>query len=240
MNLTTKKIVSAIATLTIISGMGVAIAINAPEKEHLITQAAWIEPNTRLYFSPGSEWDKDEAWFAAYFYEKDVQERGWIKLTEVTGKTPRLFYVDYPNWSWSNRVIFTRMDSGKTALEWDSRWNQTGDLEYNGEKQHYVVPNDGNAWNSGALNDTYWTNLYENESVAFSQSFTSTIGGACDASGQTNNITSGMWTAQSTAYNALQPGSKTYFVGNGSNASILAAKSLHNYIVNKYGYSNIY
>lgn len=79
------------------------------------------EPETKtLCLNPGV-WNTNGAWFAAYFYGNGEK---WVKMEDTDGDgiyecTPP---EDYPS------VIFCRMDNAKTALEWDSKWNQSEDL----------------------------------------------------------------------------------------------------------------
>jgi hypothetical protein len=105
-------LVSVFAVFTIASTSEVEAA--APEK---------------LYLTPNSNWKKDKARFAAYFFGNGEK---WVGMTKVEGETD-LYEVSvpagYPN------VIFCRMNPGQTANNWNNKWNQTVDL---------IIPTNGN------------------------------------------------------------------------------------------------
>ena len=102
-----------------------------------------------LYLKPNSNWTQSNAWFAAYFFNNSNNTNEWVKMTDIDGdgyyecKVPK----SYPN------VIFVRMNSGKTALNWDSKWNQTGNLTL-GTSNRFTVP-DG-AWDGSTSG---WTKI---------------------------------------------------------------------------------
>ena len=80
-----------------------------------------------VYLKPNSNWKQSNAWFAVYLCNGS-KNATWLKMTSVDGT----FYgVELPNdFSAANykNIIFARMDSGKTTLDWGSKWNQSGDL----------------------------------------------------------------------------------------------------------------
>ena len=80
-----------------------------------------------VYLKPNSNWKQSNAWFAAYLCNGSKGTK-WLKMTSVDGT----FYgVELPsdfNATNYKNIIFVRMDSGKTALDWGSKWNQSGDL----------------------------------------------------------------------------------------------------------------
>ena len=89
-----------------------------------------------LYLLPTSEWDKDNARFAAYFFGNGEK---WISMTKFTTNK---FYVippvGYPS------VIFCRMNGNASANNWNNKWNQTVDL---------TIPTNGN--NTCTISD-FW------------------------------------------------------------------------------------
>lgn len=119
---------------------------------------------TPLFLSP-TAWNSDEAWFAAYFYGNGDT---WRKMTDSDGNG--IYECEkvsgYPN------VIFCRMNPAQTALDWDSKWNQSGDLTIPTKvNNHYTVPSD-NAWNSpgddgNRSNTGMWTTYTPNHTVTF-------------------------------------------------------------------------
>lgn len=81
-----------------------------------------------IYLKPNSNWTQSSAWFAAYFYGNGEK---WTTLTY--NSELKLYECAVP--AGFTKVIFCRMDSGKTGnLSWDAKWNQTGDL---------TIPTDG-------------------------------------------------------------------------------------------------
>ena len=80
-----------------------------------------------VYLKPNSNWKQSNAWFAVYLCNGSKGTK-WLKLTSVDGT----FYgVELPsdfNATNYKNIIFVRMDSAKTALDWGSKWNQSGDL----------------------------------------------------------------------------------------------------------------
>lgn len=80
-----------------------------------------------VYLKPNSNWKQSNAWFAAYLCNGSKGTK-WLKMTSVDGT----FYgVELPsdfNATNYKNIIFVRMDSNKSALDWGSKWNQSGDL----------------------------------------------------------------------------------------------------------------
>ena len=82
-----------------------------------------------LYLKPNSNWKQSNAKFAAYFFTKNVGEYWqWMMKLDTNHYGCRI-PGDYKN------VIFCRMNSSATNMNWDNKWNQTGDL---------TVPTNGN------------------------------------------------------------------------------------------------
>ena len=80
-----------------------------------------------VYLKPNSNWKQSNAWFAVYLCNGSKGSK-WIKMTSVDGT----FYgaelpSDFSATNYKN-IIFTRMNPSKSALDWASKWNQTGDL----------------------------------------------------------------------------------------------------------------
>ena len=104
--------------------------------------AANIPAGTKLYLTPNSNWKQANARFAAYFFGNGD---AWVSMTKVEGETD-LYEVISPNKSYTN-VIFCRMNPSAAANNWNNKWNQTGDLTYDGTKNHYTM-NSG-SWDAG-------------------------------------------------------------------------------------------
>lgn len=102
-----------------------------------------VEENTNVIKLNPGPWNAAGAWFAAYFFGngetwirmEDTDSDGIYELTPPEG---------YPS------VIFCRMDAGKDALGWGSKWNQSADLTVPAElPATYVVT----GWDS---ENGYW------------------------------------------------------------------------------------
>ena len=82
------------------------------------------------------------------------------------------------------------------------------------------------------------TSTITSEANTFGSGFMTNIGGACDASGAQDNISSSLWNAQKNAFNALSVDAQGLIAcasGNESGANYEKAVALYDYIVSKYG-----
>lgn len=82
------------------------------------------------------------------------------------------------------------------------------------------------------------TSTITSEANTFGSGFMTNIGGACDASGAQDNITSSLWNAQKNAFDALSVDAQGLIAcasGNESGANYEKAVALYDYIVSKYG-----
>lgn len=77
--------------------------------------------NYVIYFDSG-HWNVDDAWFAVHAWNDSGSETT-IKMTHVSGN---IYKADLGKYY--EKVLFWRMDPGKTALDYTSKWNQTADL----------------------------------------------------------------------------------------------------------------
>lgn len=94
------------------------------------------DANNLLYLLPQSEWDKDNARFAAYFFGSGEK---WVSMKKfITNK----YYVVKP--SGYSKVIFCRMNGSNNTNNWENKWNQTVDLS---------IPTNGN--NTCTISD-FW------------------------------------------------------------------------------------
>ena len=91
-----------------------------------------------LYLLPTAEWDKDNARFAAYFFDSGTT---WKSMTKFA--TNKYYVVKPGN---HPKVIFCRMNGATSANDWNNKWNQTVDL---------TVPTNGN--NTCTISN-FWAN----------------------------------------------------------------------------------
>ena len=87
---------------------------------------------SKIYLSTGV-WNAANAWFAVYVW--NATGNNWFKMTATEEKG--LYVADVPV-GYEN-AIFVRMDSGKTELSWDSKWNQTVDITLVEGKDLYTI-----------------------------------------------------------------------------------------------------
>lgn len=101
-----------------------------------------FESGTKLYLKPNSNWMKDGARFAAYFFDNNGNT--WADMTLTSGET-NIYEVTVPG-SYPN-VIFCRMNGSTTENNWDNKWNQTLDLSPVAGKNCFVIQD--NTWDKG-------------------------------------------------------------------------------------------
>ena len=86
-----------------------------------------------LYLTPNGNWKADGARFAIYVYGTG---NAWASMTDGDGDG--VYEATVPEGSWTN-VIFCRMNGSTTENNWDNKWNQSGDLEYDGTNNHCTI-----------------------------------------------------------------------------------------------------
>ena len=94
-----------------------------------------------LYLIPNTNWNADNARFAAYFFGAGEK---WVSMTKVG--TENLYQVTVPAGGYT-KVIFCRMNPSAAANNWDNKWNQTADLSVTGTNNCYQVAS--GTWNKG-------------------------------------------------------------------------------------------
>ncbi len=121
------------------------------------------EYNT-IYLYVSSDWKSDDAWFAAYTWNPDDEsDNMWVKLTNVNGN---VYTAQIPA-KYSN-FLFARMNPASTDMNWDNRWNQTGNLTVSptDEKNMYILnPGWEGTGSVGNMNTVYFVNEFNWETV---------------------------------------------------------------------------
>ena len=93
-----------------------------------------------LYLKPNSNWVKDGARFAAYFFGNG---EAWVSMTDPDGDG--IYEVEIPEGF--TKVIFCRMNPSAAANNWSNKWNQTGDLNIpTDDKNLFTIP--AGAWDN--------------------------------------------------------------------------------------------
>ena len=106
-----------------------------------ITLGAEAATPDTLYLKPNGNWTQAGARFAAYFFGNGEK---WISMTDSDGDD--IYEVSVP--SGYPSVIFCRMDPGKAANSWDTKWNQTADLTVPTDGKNQYTVKDG-TWDKG-------------------------------------------------------------------------------------------
>ena len=121
---------------------------------------------TKLYLNP-NHWTKDGAWFAAYFYNDDIQKHEWLKMTDNNG----IYECSIPTTNNFTHVIFCRMNKDNLSLGWDARWNQTTNLEIpNNGKNNATIKNE--EWDGA---DVDWSTIYDDSKWTTAPTYNVTI-----------------------------------------------------------------
>ena len=111
-----------------------------------------------IYLKPNSNWTQSNAWFAVHLCNGS-ETASWHKMTLVPGES-NVYLVEIDdaklNVSKNKNIIFVRMNSAKSKLEWDSKWNQTGDLDINKFSANNCCAINSGQWDCGS-NVTYST-----------------------------------------------------------------------------------
>ena len=89
----------------------------------------------KLYLAPGP-WNKDGARYAAYFFNNSTNKNTWVSMTDANNDG--IFEVEAPSGNWA-QVIFCRMNGGNQTNDWNNKWNQTGNLTYDGTKNLFTI-----------------------------------------------------------------------------------------------------
>lgn len=97
-----------------------------------------------LYLQPNANWNKDNARFAAYFFNNDGNT-SWADMTLVEGET-NIYTVTVP--AGFDNIIFCRMNPTATANDWNNKWNQTSDLKVPTDGTNLYTVTEG-AWDNG-------------------------------------------------------------------------------------------
>ncbi len=120
-----------------------SVAVSAKEVEVAETSVTMTGGEV-LYLKPNSNWTQASARFACYFFGSG---NTWVSMTECENEADAGIYkVTVPSGSWTN-VIFCRMNPSSSTNSWDTKWNQSGDLVYDGTKNLCTI-NSGQ-WDCG-------------------------------------------------------------------------------------------
>ena len=110
--------------------------------------AANLKGGEELYLVPNSNWKKDNARFAVYFFNDTSGKNTWVSMDDCDGDGK--YEVVAPEGDWE-KLIFCRMKSN-TSNDWVNKLAQTADLTYASNKNTYKISNNsGNGtWDNNA------------------------------------------------------------------------------------------
>ena len=118
--------------------------------------AATITCDT-LYLQP-AKWQAENARFVAYFY--GASGDAWVDAVARTDDTAT-YDISVPDGDWTN-VIFCRMDGATTENNWDNKWNQTGDLTWDGTNNCFTITDwSEGTWSTYVEKIVYFVNTNE-------------------------------------------------------------------------------
>lgn len=136
---------------------------------------------THLYLKP-NEWVADNAWFATYLCNGS-DESSWHKMSLFKDNNDDnakndIYCVKIGSEKLvpdkNKNIIFVRMNPNNSNLNWDQKWNQTGDLDMPTDGANFFSLDD-NEWSKGSwstiYDDSKWTiynpNLNEEEQIVY-------------------------------------------------------------------------
>ncbi|MEE1254104.1 MAG: hypothetical protein UHJ11_03510 [Paludibacteraceae bacterium] len=96
-----------------------------------------------VLLKPSTNWKKDGARFAVYFFNDAQGKNTWVSMTKASDETD-IYYAVAPTGNWE-KLIFCRMNPGASANGWDNKWNQSGNCTWTNTKSLLTV---GSSWDS--------------------------------------------------------------------------------------------
>lgn len=142
-----KKLTKMLAAFALLVGV---FGVAATKSGTVSANAVAIPANTTLYLKPNTNWLSAGAKFSSYFFDNENTYE-WKVLDKVV---EGIYSVSSPTHTYE-KVIFTRMDPAGNQLDWTGKWNQTGDLVFDGVNNLFTVP-DG-AWDKSSGLSGLWS-----------------------------------------------------------------------------------
>jgi hypothetical protein len=143
-----KKILRFLPLVALLAGI---FGVASTKTDSIRAEAAEIPPGQVLYLKPNENWLVAGARFAVYFFT-DGAGNEWKDATKEAGVLD-IYKVVAPTTSYQ-KLIFTRMNPATTENNWANKWDQTGDLDFDGTNNLFTIPS--GAW-SGATNTGNWS-----------------------------------------------------------------------------------
>ncbi|MBE6825174.1 MAG: hypothetical protein E7513_07535, partial [Ruminococcaceae bacterium] len=144
-----KTTVSMILALMMLVSMCTVALVNVSAAETDVAEiGATITGGTTLYLKPNSDWKTDGARFAAYFCNGSSAAK-WYSAYGPNDDGN--YWVTVNSGESHANIIWCRMNGANTTNNWDNRWNQTGDLTWDGSKNLFTITqwdNQTSGWSS--------------------------------------------------------------------------------------------
>lgn len=131
-----RKLLTLLVLIASVFGIFTIANSNSKEAEAAVT----LKGGEVLYFTTSNQWSADNPRYATYFFGSG---EAWADMTLVEGK---MYQVTVPAGSWTG-FIFCRMNPSNKTNSWSTKWNQTGDLSFDGTNNHYTVKE--STWDKG-------------------------------------------------------------------------------------------
>ena len=113
-----------VANYKITVGEGSDLVISVVDGKLVVKELCFsLESAANYYLVPGA-WASDDAHFAIYWFDKNTDTNGWVKMTQVEGHS--YYSASVP--AGASHIIFVRVDPKAAELGWDAKWNQSSDI----------------------------------------------------------------------------------------------------------------
>ncbi len=126
--ITARILSTVLAIMMLFSLVTVGFSASAAQVE-IVETGATITGGQTFYLNAQS-WGYSDARYAMYLCN-GTSAATWVDMTLVDGTT-YMFQATTPAGQSHANIIFVRMNGAKPANDWANKWNQTGDLTWNG------------------------------------------------------------------------------------------------------------
>lgn len=144
------------SALTTMLGVGVFAGVSANRSAksiEIIEAYSYSSTDNKIFFNPGV-WDKDNDWFAAYFFIDNPASNTWVRCQKFGGSSQikDLYYVEVPSSYYSSNLIFVRKSNSNQNLNWNDVHNQTSDIKSisSYSNNYYEIT----GWNNGDFSNS--------------------------------------------------------------------------------------
>ncbi len=135
---TSKRLVSVLLALIMVVSMCTVAFVNTYAAEtDLAETSATITGGTTFYLN-AKYWDASDATerYAAYFCNGSSTAK-WYSASGPNADG--YYYVTVDSGESHKNIIWCRMNGANTTNSWDNKWNQTGDLEWDGSNNLFTI-----------------------------------------------------------------------------------------------------